>query len=171
VISGRLTSTINLHHPVIGIGAPIHFFLPQAAATLAAKTVIPENADVANAAGAITSRIIIRRKIDIISPQPDLYQVVGLAGVRNFSDLDDAGTYAETSLTELVRELAHTAGTSASEVDIWQEDRTPEIADGSNIFLGRTIFAQIIGQPDLVLKNSGDAQIRISALKAIPSCH
>ena len=148
----NFTVSINLHHPVVGIGAPIHFFLPQAAARLSTQAVIPENADVANAVGAITSRIIIRRKIEIISPQPDCYQVVGLAGVRNFNDLDEATTYAETSLIERVRKLAHTAGTSASEVDIWREDRTPEIADGSNIFLGRTIFGQIIGQPDLVLE-------------------
>jgi hypothetical protein len=107
---------------------------------------------VANAVGAITSRIIIRRKIEIISPQPDRYQIIGPTGVRIFSDLAEASTYAEAFLIEQIRELARTAGTRASGVDIWQEDRTPEIADGSNIFLGRTIFAQIIGQPDLVLE-------------------
>jgi N-methylhydantoinase A/oxoprolinase/acetone carboxylase beta subunit len=146
------TVRINLHHPVIGIGAPIHYFLPQAAATLSTKALIPEHADVANAVGAVTSRIFIRRKIDIISTQPDRYQIVGLAGVKNFSDLDDASTYASTALIERVRAIARAAGTSAWEVDIRQEDRSPEIADGSNIFLGRTIYAQIIGPPDLVLE-------------------
>jgi N-methylhydantoinase A/oxoprolinase/acetone carboxylase beta subunit len=147
----HFTVKINLHQPVIGIGAPIHFFLPQATATLSTKALIPEHADVANAVGAVTSRIFIRRKIDIISPQPDCYQIVGLAGVRNFSDLDEASRYAAAALIERVREIARAAGTSAREVDIRQEDRTPQIADGSNIFLGRTISAQIIGAPDLVL--------------------
>ncbi len=148
----NFTVNITLHRPVIGIGAPIHFFLPQAADTLAAKTVIPADADVANAVGAITSRIIIHRKIDIISPLPDQYQVVGLADVRTFHDLDEANTHAETTLVDWVRKLAHTAGTSATKADIWHEDRTSEIGDGSNIFLGRTIYARIVGPPDLVME-------------------
>jgi N-methylhydantoinase A/oxoprolinase/acetone carboxylase beta subunit len=147
----KFTITINLHQPVIGIGAPIHFFLPPAAATLNAEIVIPDHADVANAVGAITSRIHIRRKIDIISPLPGRYQIVGLAGIKNFSELEEATAYAEARLMEQVRQLARTAGTSETRVDIRQEDRTPAAADGSSIFLGRTIFAQVTGQPDLVL--------------------
>lgn len=148
----NFTVRIKLHHPVIGIGAPVHFFLPRAAACLSTKAVIPENADVANAVGAITSRVMIRRKIEIISPQPESFQVMGLSGSSIFSNLDEATKHAETALIDEVRKLARTAGTSSSKVDIWQEDRTPQIADGTNIFLGRTIFAQIIGPPDLVVK-------------------
>lgn len=148
----RYTVSIHLHHPVIGIGAPIHFFLPQAAATLAAGEVIPENADVANAVGAITSRIAIRRKIDIIAPQPGRYEVVGLSGVKNFSDFDEADAYAEAMLIDRMRKLAYAAGTSETRVDIRREDRTPTAADGSCIFLGRTIFGSLTGQPDLVLE-------------------
>jgi N-methylhydantoinase A/oxoprolinase/acetone carboxylase beta subunit len=147
------TVHIHLHHPVIGIGAPVHFFLPIATACLSTAAVIPENADVANAVGAITSRVMIRRKIDIVSPRPDSYQVVTQAGVRVFNDLDEASSYGEAQLVNQVHGLAAAAGTSASNVDTWHEDRAPAIADGSSIFLGRTIFAQIIGQPDLLLED------------------
>ncbi|UCD77796.1 MAG: hydantoinase/oxoprolinase family protein [Desulfobacterales bacterium] len=153
--SRRFSVSIHLHHPVIGIGAPIHFFLPQAAATLGTEAVIPENADVANAVGAITSRIVIRRKIDIIAPQPGRYQVVGFAGVKSFGDLDEADAYAEALLIDRVRELAQAAGTSEIRVDIRREDRTPMAADGSSIFLGRTILGRLTGQPDLVLEEYG----------------
>jgi len=148
----RFTLTIKLHQPVIGIGAPIHFFLPPAAATLNAKVVIPDHADVANAVGAITSRIHIRRKIDIISPVPGRYQIVGLAGIKNFSELEEATAYAAARLKEQMRQLARTAGTSENRVEIRQEDRTPAAADGRSIFLGRTLFAQVTGPPDLVLE-------------------
>ncbi len=148
----KFTVTITLHQPVIGIGAPIHFFLPPAAAILNAKAVIPDHADVANAVGAITSRVLIRRKIDIISPVPGRYQIVGPTGIKNFSELEEATAYAEARLKELVRQLARTAGTSETRVDVRQEDRTPAAADGSSIFLGRTIFAQVTGEPDLVLE-------------------
>lgn len=150
--SRRFTVSIRLHHPVIGIGAPIHFFLPQAAASLGTEAVIPENADVANAIGAITSRIAILRRIDIIAPQPDRYQVVGLAGVKNFGELDEADAYAEQLLVHRVRELAQAAGTSETRVDMRREDRQPTTADGSRIFLGRTIWCRLTGEPDLVLE-------------------
>ena len=149
--SRRFTVSIRLHHPVIGIGAPVHFFLPQAAAILNARVMIPENADVANAIGAITSRVVIRRRIDIIAPRPGRYQVVGTADVKNFGDLDEADAYAEQLLINRVRELARAAGTSESRVDIRREDRTPVAADGSTVFLGRSIFGRLTGQPDLVL--------------------
>jgi N-methylhydantoinase A/oxoprolinase/acetone carboxylase beta subunit len=149
--SRRFTVSIRLHHPVIGIGAPIHFFLPQAAASLGTEAVIPENADVANAIGAITSRIVILRKIDIIAPQPGRYQVVGLAGVKNFGELDEADAYAEQLLIHRVRELAQAAGTSETRVDLRREDRRPTTADGSCIFLGRTLWCRLTGEPDLVL--------------------
>jgi len=147
----HFTVSIRMHHPVIGIGAPVHFFLPQAAALLGTEAVIPENADVANAVGAVTSRIAISRKIEVIAPYPGRYQVVGLAGVKNFDNLDAADAYAEELLVKRVRELAQAAGTSETRVDLRREDRRPAAADGSRIFLGRTIWCRLIGQPDLVL--------------------
>ncbi len=149
--NANFTVQINLHYPVVGIGAPVHFFLPQAAARLSTRAIIPENADVANAVGAITSRVMIRRKIDITFPHPNSYQVVTQAGVKVFNNLEEASSFAEIQLVGQVRGLAAAAGTSASDVDIWHEDRSAKIADGTHIFLGRTIFAQIIGQPNLIL--------------------
>ncbi len=148
----KFTVQIKFHRPVIGIGAPVHFFLPRSAACLTTRAVIPQNADVANAVGAITSRVMVRRKIDIVSPRPDSYQVVTQAGVKVFNNLDEASAFAEAQLVERVRGLAAAAGTSASEVVTWHEDRAPEIGDGSSVFLDRTIFAQIIGQPNLILE-------------------
>ena len=42
--------------PLIGVGAPIHVFLPRVAALLHTKAVVPEYAGVANALGAVTSQ-------------------------------------------------------------------------------------------------------------------
>ncbi|MBQ1311894.1 MAG: hypothetical protein IIY55_08595 [Blautia sp.] len=47
-----LTSSL----PLIGVGAPIHIFLPEVAALLHTQAVIPEYAGVANALGAVASR-------------------------------------------------------------------------------------------------------------------
>ena len=52
---------IELKRPVVGIGAPIHYFLPKIAKILNVETLLPEHADVANAIGAITSNVQIQK--------------------------------------------------------------------------------------------------------------
>jgi N-methylhydantoinase A/oxoprolinase/acetone carboxylase beta subunit len=61
---------------LVGIGAPIHVFLPDVAQALGTRCVIPEDAGVANALGAIvgnisvTSEIEIRPVFDVVADQP-----------------------------------------------------------------------------------------------------
>ena len=46
--------------PLIGVGAPIHVFLPRVAKLLHTRAIVPEYAGVANALGAATSRKVTR---------------------------------------------------------------------------------------------------------------
>jgi N-methylhydantoinase A/oxoprolinase/acetone carboxylase beta subunit len=142
---------IKLLRPVVGIGAPIHFFLEAAARKLDTRAVLPDHAAVANAVGAITSKVVIRRKLDIISDRPELYKVVGVSNVQEFDSLAAADEFAGRMLRHQVLELARVAGTSTEKIEFWREDRTARSAGGREIFLGRTLFAQISGEPDLVL--------------------
>ena len=81
----RYAVRIDLKRPVVGIGAPIHFFLPQAAQILGADAVLPEDADVANAIGAITSDVVVRRKAEIVPGQGGGFVIRGLVGARQFN--------------------------------------------------------------------------------------
>ncbi|MDO5116993.1 MAG: hydantoinase/oxoprolinase family protein [Eggerthellaceae bacterium] len=49
--------------PLIGVGAPTHIFLPDVAAALGTECIIPEHAEVANAIGAISARIIAQSSV------------------------------------------------------------------------------------------------------------
>lgn len=49
--------------PLIGVGAPTHIFLPDVAAALHTECIIPEHAEVANAIGAISARIVAQSTI------------------------------------------------------------------------------------------------------------
>jgi hypothetical protein len=119
---------------VVGIGAPIHFFLPHAAKTLGTEAVVPENADVANAIGAITSNVVVKRQLRIIPDEEGGFLIEGLAGVRHFKKFDDADAFARDELVI--------------------EDKIPKTADGKQIFLGRTIHANLTGRPDIVVKQN-----------------
>jgi N-methylhydantoinase A/oxoprolinase/acetone carboxylase beta subunit len=153
---------IDLKRPVVGIGAPIHFFLPKAAQTLGAEAVLPQDADVANAIGAITSDVVVQRQAVIVPGQSGGFVIRGLVGARQFGKFDEADAFARRELVRLVRDQARAAGTSARAVELKIDDQIPNTADGSPIFIARTIRAKLKGRPDLVL-NSIPNQIRADA--------
>lgn len=54
--SGLLQYAFRTPAKIIGIGGPVHLFLPAAAKALGAECIIPEGASTANAAGAVTGQ-------------------------------------------------------------------------------------------------------------------
>ncbi|CAB1063246.1 Hydantoinase/oxoprolinase family protein [Olavius sp. associated proteobacterium Delta 1] len=142
---------IDLKRPVVGIGAPIHFFLPQAAQTLGADAVLPQNADVANAIGAVTSDVVVKRQAVIVPGQGGGFVIRGMVGARQFGKFDEADAFVRRELIRMVRDQARAAGTSSRAVKLKIDDRIPNTADGSPIFIARTIQAKLKGRPDLVL--------------------
>ena len=141
---------MKLDHPVIGIGAPVHFFLPGAARMLGAEAVIPKHSDVANAIGAITSNIVIRRKVVIRPDDKQGFFVEGIKGTPCFVEFDQAVLFAENELRRMVRAGARAAGTSSLEMEITETDQMPSTADGRKLFLSRTLEAVLTGPPDLL---------------------
>jgi N-methylhydantoinase A/oxoprolinase/acetone carboxylase beta subunit len=143
---------IDLKRPVIGIGAPIGFFLPEAARALGAEAVLPEDADVANAIGAITSDVMVHRQIRITPGQQGGFMVEGIAGTRQFKDFDAADAFARKALVDKIRDLGQAAGTSCRTVTLAIKDKVPKTASGDPIFMERVIQATLTGPPDRVIQ-------------------
>jgi hypothetical protein len=141
---------IDFKRPVIGIGAPIAFFLPRAAAMIGARAVLPEHADVANAIGAITSDVVIERQVRIVPGDGSGYFIEGLSGARRFKVFEEADAFAKNALAEMVQTLAREAGTSTRKVTIETQDQLPVDAAGHPIFIGRILKAKLTGPPDRV---------------------
>jgi N-methylhydantoinase A/oxoprolinase/acetone carboxylase beta subunit len=152
--SDQYAVRIDLKRPVVGIGAPIHFFLPRAAAILGAQAVLPEDSDVANAIGAITSDIVVKRHLRIIPNEEGGFLIEGLAGARHFNKFETADAFARDELGRVVRDLARAAGTSARVAELKTEDKILTSAGGMKIFMGRTIHAKLTGRPDIVVKDN-----------------
>jgi N-methylhydantoinase A/oxoprolinase/acetone carboxylase beta subunit len=143
---------IDFKHPVIGVGAPIKFFLPQAVVPFKAKAVLPEHADVANAIGAITSHVFIQKQLRIVPGGEDGFIIEGISGARKFKNIEDADRFAREALTDLVHKKAIEAGTSSRSITFETNDSIPLAATGEAVFLKRTISASLKGHPDLVVK-------------------
>jgi len=144
--------SINFKRPVIGIGAPVKYFLERAVKPLGTEAILPHDADVANAIGAITSHVVVKKQLRIIPGDQDGFIVEGIAGTRQFNDFKAADNFAREKLICIVRDHARAAGTSCREVRLETSDQIPKSAGGEHIFMGRTIHASLTGRPDIVLK-------------------
>lgn len=146
---------IRFKHPVIGIGAPIRFFLPQAVAPFQARAILPEHAEVANAIGAITSHVRIQKELRIVPGAEGDFVVEGIAGARRFKTIEEAERFARKELTGIVHARAREAGTSCRKITFAAKDSIPLAATGEAVFLQRTISASLMGRPDLVVGRDG----------------
>ena len=143
---------VELHRPIIGIGAPVHYFLPRAAKLLGAQAIIPRDADVANAIGAIISNIVLRRQLRIKPSDEGGFVIEGLAGMKKFDKFDQAHAWAAEQLQQLVLQQGQAAGARAATVEIAVDDTISSTANGRQLFLGRTLTAQLVGQPSKAAK-------------------
>jgi N-methylhydantoinase A/oxoprolinase/acetone carboxylase beta subunit len=144
-----LEVNLRLGSPVVGIGAPAYQFLPDAARLLNTEAIVPPHADVANAIGAITSSVYVHRQVTISIDERGIYHLKGVAEAPTFESLDRAQEYAIEHLKGIVQEMARKAGTSQTEIEIIVDDKIGTLADGSGVFLGRTLEARLSGQPDI----------------------
>ncbi len=140
---------VTVKSPLVGIGAPAHYFLPKVAEMLGTEAVIPPDADVANAVGAITSEVVVLKHVEVRPTDTGAYVVEGLPGARQFQSFDAAHEYAAAELRRVVQQAGRASGTSATHVDLAVQDRIGRASDGMEIFLGRVLTARLAGRPDL----------------------
>ncbi len=142
-----ISINVRLSSPVVGLGAPAQFFLPAAARLLGAELLIPDGAHVANAIGAITSRISLSQTARI---RPDMlggFVVQGIPGAPVFSDMQAAQSHAERYMREDLAEKARQNGALDGAVCIDASDRIASAGDGTELFLERRLRATIDAAP------------------------
>ncbi len=140
---------IDLHHPVIGVGAPAGCFVPGAAELLHARAVIPEHADVANAIGAITGSVSLRRRVTISVNDQGIFRLGGVPDAPAFARIEDATAYGEDFLRGLLGDLARKAGAATNRVRVEARDSSARATAGETVFIGRTLEGWACGEPDV----------------------
>ncbi|GHV51046.1 hydantoinase/oxoprolinase [Synergistales bacterium] len=95
---------------LVGIGAPIHHFLPDVAKALSAEWEIPRNAPVVNALGAIVSHVETVCRVKVIMNEAGKYQVCGMYENFTTPDKEQALENAREQCERAAREEAHNRG-------------------------------------------------------------
>jgi N-methylhydantoinase A/oxoprolinase/acetone carboxylase beta subunit len=131
--------------PVVGVGAPVHIFLPEVARLLGTQAVVRKSAPVANALGAIASqvetRISLRVKAEYAGAQLMGYSVFEGSRMHMFREYADAEQFAVGLAEKLVLEKTRRQGASAQpEVRITVQQITDE-QGGSGLFFESIVRA------------------------------
>lgn len=135
---------------LVGIGAPIHIFLPDVAKALHTDFVVPQYAGVANALGAVVGNVSATRTIEIkpeVMPDRTVrYTVYGAEENCTFPSCEQAEAHACKEACELALALAKQRG---AEYDISVQSQADanfaDTPDGT-IYLGTRVTATAIGR-------------------------
>ena len=137
--AGAARIDIGLALPLIGLGASAPVYYPGIARRLGTEALIPPDADVANAVGAVAGRVRIVRRAVVSQPAEGLFRVHLAEAPGDFSDLPSARAHAFRALGEAARANAQNAG--AAEIGLsenWEEQ--------SATVEGRPVFVEAIAE-------------------------
>jgi N-methylhydantoinase A/oxoprolinase/acetone carboxylase beta subunit len=128
---------------LVGIGAPTHIFLPEVAKRLGTKCIIPQNAEVANAIGALIGNISVNCSVEI---KPELfaegtvsYTVYGKNKNYKTDDFNEAVETAKQEVYDYLVKESKNRG-AEGELNITYEIFNNEAqAKDNDIYLGTVI--------------------------------
>lgn len=144
-----LAANLTLIRPIIAVGAPVKAYFPRVATDLDARLFIPENAEVANAVGAVTGRIIEKAEVHIRPDKPDGFVVVTFSEHKRFRSLDEAILFAEEHVRSTAIRRASQSGGTGIETMIKKEEKVAPLAAGwgDAVLVELNIIATAIGKP------------------------
>lgn len=116
--------SFRLNMPIVGIGAPVRAWLPEVAEKLNTSLVIPEHAEVANAVGAATGKIMEMVKVLIKPGETDGTYLMHAPWERKmFENLEEAVSYALSEAKKQAELAASKAGAKEFELVVNHKDR------------------------------------------------
>ncbi|MEM9279145.1 MAG: hydantoinase/oxoprolinase family protein, partial [Pseudomonadota bacterium] len=127
-VSGFVKFNVSLDRPLVGLGASAGTYYPAIGERLGTECLVPANADVANAIGAVASEVRITKSLTVSSNDGGgSIAVLMPDGPKMFASEDQAMEVATKSLEEEVQKLALEAGAEDPQFETKVEVDAPEI--------------------------------------------
>ncbi|USG59862.1 hydantoinase/oxoprolinase family protein [Sneathiella marina] len=137
---------VNFKLPIIGLGASAHVYYPDIAAQLNTTALIPANAGVANAIGAVVGQVRVSVDATISKTENDYFRLYHSGEPKDFSTLEGAVADAEHILRVEAHGHAQQAGAGDVRVKFHREDNTAVI-EGKEFFIESILKATAFGRP------------------------
>jgi N-methylhydantoinase A/oxoprolinase/acetone carboxylase beta subunit len=144
--AGIARVTISLDRPVVGLGASAALHYAGLPALLHTSCVTPEDADVANAVGAVVGQVRVNAQARVSQPKEGLFRLNTDSGLRDFKSEEAALAAAEAEARGQVAARALAAGADSYEVDVTRNIRTSTV-EGQRLFVEADVVAVASGRP------------------------
>lgn len=147
--AGGVSAALSLAKPVIAVGAPVRAYFPMAVAALGTRLVIPEHAEVANAFGAVTGRVVEKCEVHVRPEKPDGFTVAAAGVQRTLATLDQAVAFASEYAGSLAKAGAERRGGEEIAVTIEREEQALPLRAGwgDRVLIEVRIRATAVGKP------------------------
>ncbi len=144
---------MRLNMPLVGIGAPVGAWLPDVARFFGTELILPENYDVGNAIGAISSsvtevvEISVRAAFQDFSDEPECVVYNGEEAF-DFPEKEEAMEFAIEEGTRIATARAIESGAQDVRVEHKIEETSVDVeGKGKKIFRGATVLVRASGKP------------------------
>ncbi|MNI30866.1 Hydantoinase/oxoprolinase [compost metagenome] len=145
-VPGIARFAISLDRPLVGLGASAPVYYPAIADMLGAESIIPSDADVANAIGAVIGHIRVTATVTITSPEEGVYIVTGAGETTTIIGEASALEAAEERAVIAARRKAGQEEAQGILISIEKEIMAPEVEGGRKLVEAR-IVATATGRP------------------------
>ncbi len=149
--SGIVRFSVSLDRPLVGLGASARLYYPAIAKMLDIEPVIPVDADVANAIGAVVGQVRSIALVVVTSPSEGRYSVSGSGESLVFTVEQDALAEARQRAKTAALEQAARDGAVDAVVTLTEEIDRPEV-EGLTRLLEARIVATASGRPRTVAR-------------------
>lgn len=149
-IPGIARFSVSLDRPLIGLGASAPVYYPAVANMLGAQSIIPGDADVANAIGAVVGQVRASVTVVVTSPEEGRFILSGSGARLVVIGETEALTAAREHATAAAQTQANADGAKDTVVTISEEMDAPEI-EGSRKFVEARITAVAVGRPRIAV--------------------
>ena len=136
----------TLDRPLVGLGASAPVYYPAIAGMLDAEASIPDDADVANAIGAVVGQVRASVTVFVTSPEEGIFVVNGAGVSLRMTNEEESFTLARSRAEAAALDQARLNGADDPVVDVRAEVDAPEI-EGSRKLVEARFIATASGRP------------------------
>jgi hypothetical protein len=144
--SGVSKLGLALDRPVVGLGASAGLHYARLPAILGVPCHVPDDADVANALGAVAGQVRVSAEAGVTQPQEGVFRVASAEAVRDFPSGPLALEAAAQAVRRLAAEKAEAAGADRAEIELVQEEDWATV-EGKRTLIAARVIATAAGRP------------------------
>lgn len=152
---GRLT--VALDRPVVGLGASAGLHYARLAPLVGAECVVPADADVANALGAVVGQVRVNAQARVSQPKEGVFRLSAGEAIRDFGDEETALSEAEDYVRRAAAEGALQAGAATAEVQV-ARDVKASVVEGQRLFIEAVVVGTASGRPHIAASADPDGR-------------